>query len=326
VQLEAYKRYETRDPETAEAEVAKLLSPGHLVVRAEDRPRFAALASLADTGPVGIGFMRYGAATTIERRASSPYVGVAIPLTGHMKVWLDGRPAEVRAGASMAVIGANDPLRFEWAEGCDVLVLRVSTAFLASTARAFRDDELPLPARSAHRVFSLARGHALCSAASLLVETLGRYRSTADVPRGLLHLLAEHACSALLLGLAQEGPTTARRPHAAPSDAVRSAIRLIDEERAAELNVGELARHVGVSVRALELGFRRALDETPHQYMVRTRLRKAHRDLLAADVRDGRTVTEIAARWGFFHPGRFAARYQAVYGVAPSTSLRSPTA
>ncbi|WAL67794.1 helix-turn-helix domain-containing protein [Amycolatopsis cynarae] len=75
-------------------------------------------------------------------------------------------------------------------------------------------------------------------------------------------------------------------------------MRLIEDETAAVFNVGELARHLGVTVRALELGFRRALDETPHEYLRRIRLGRAHRELVAADA----------------------------YGVTPSVSLKASPA
>ncbi|MFD0431516.1 helix-turn-helix domain-containing protein [Streptomyces zhihengii] len=51
------------------------------------------------------------------------------------------------------------------------------------------------------------------------------------------------------------------------------------------------------------------------------RLARAHRDLRAADRRTT-GVMEVAATWGFAHPGRFAAAYRAVYGTAPSATLR----
>ena len=39
----------------------------------------------------------------------------------------------------------------------------------------------------------------------------------------------------------------------------------------------------------------------------------------------GVTVTEIAAHWGFFHPGHFASYYRRTYGRPPSwTLLRGP--
>jgi len=54
----------------------------------------------------------------------------------------------------------------------------------------------------------------------------------------------------------------------------------------------------------------------------RVRLARAHADLLAAKPGDGRTVTAIAARWGFPGASRFTSRYREVYGVPPSRTLR----
>nr|WP_257019637.1 helix-turn-helix domain-containing protein [Streptomyces sp. TLI_235] len=34
------------------------------------------------------------------------------------------------------------------------------------------------------------------------------------------------------------------------------------------------------------------------------------------------TVTGVAARWGFAHPGRFAEACRKAYGVAPSVTLK----
>src|SRR6516165_2424527 len=55
----------------------------------------------------------------------------------------------------------------------------------------------------------------------------------------------------------------------------------------------------------------------------RVRLDHAHQQLCAASPGDGVTVTEVATRWGFASPSRFAARYHDTYGVPPSHTLRS---
>ncbi|MFG2819644.1 helix-turn-helix domain-containing protein [Kitasatospora sp. NPDC048365] len=68
---------------------------------------------------------------------------------------------------------------------------------------------------------------------------------------------------------------------------------------------------------------RRHLDTTPLAHLRRVRLDAAHRDLLAADPRTT-TVTEIAVRWGFAHPGHFAAHYRDAYRTSPSTTLYLP--
>ncbi|WP_320775967.1 helix-turn-helix domain-containing protein, partial [Streptomyces sp. CRN 30] len=46
----------------------------------------------------------------------------------------------------------------------------------------------------------------------------------------------------------------------------------------------------------------------------RVRLARARRDLLLADPTT-QTVTAVACRWGFAHPGRFAAGYRTAYGA-----------
>jgi AraC family ethanolamine operon transcriptional activator len=47
----------------------------------------------------------------------------------------------------------------------------------------------------------------------------------------------------------------------------------------------------------------------------------ATRDLLAAQGSD-RPVSDIAMKWGFWHLGRFSAYHAALYGEAPSQTVR----
>ncbi|MFG2603554.1 helix-turn-helix domain-containing protein [Streptomyces sp. NPDC048514] len=60
---------------------------------------------------------------------------------------------------------------------------------------------------------------------------------------------------------------------------------------------------------------------TPLAHLRRVRLAHAHHDLVAADPGTGITVTAIAARWGFHHPGRFAAVYREAYRRSPHETL-----
>ena len=84
--------------------------------------------------------------------------------------------------------------------------------------------------------------------------------------------------------------------------------------------VGDLARHCGVSVRALAKGFARHLNTSPLQYMIDLRLDRV-RQQLQAHGREG-NVTEVAQRWGFTHAGQFAARYRNRFGELPSQTQR----
>ncbi|MEU2555499.1 helix-turn-helix transcriptional regulator [Streptomyces sp. NPDC003280] len=102
---------------------------------------------------------------------------------------------------------------------------------------------------------------------------------------------------------------------------LRRALAYIDDHAGEPVTVADIAGAARVTVRALQYAFRRHLDTTPLAQLRRVRLAHAHHDLLAADPADGATVTEIAARWGFYHPGRFASLYRDTYRRAPRLAL-----
>ncbi|GAA2253099.1 hypothetical protein GCM10010145_21070 [Streptomyces ruber] len=115
-------------------------------------------------------------------------------------------------------------------------------------------------------------------------------------------------------------PTGPDRNDAHPTT-LRRAIAYIDGHADQPISVADIADAAHVTIRALQYAFRRHLDTTPLAHLRRVRLSHAHQDLVAASPCGGVTVTEIAARWGFFHPGRFAAHYRGAYGRTPLQTL-----
>jgi AraC-like DNA-binding protein len=75
-----------------------------------------------------------------------------------------------------------------------------------------------------------------------------------------------------------------------------------------------------VSVRALQSGFRDALDTSPLAFLRDRRLTHARRELAESSPRTG-SVAEIAERWGFAHHGRFSVDYRRRFGEQPSQTL-----
>ncbi|MEW2514414.1 helix-turn-helix transcriptional regulator [Streptomyces sp. NPDC046870] len=102
---------------------------------------------------------------------------------------------------------------------------------------------------------------------------------------------------------------------------LRRALAYIDDHADQPVTVADIAAAAHVTVRALQYAFRRHLDTTPLAQLRRVRLSHAHHELMAADPGSGVTVTEIAARWGFHHPGRFASLYRGTYRRAPHETL-----
>jgi AraC-like DNA-binding protein len=71
-----------------------------------------------------------------------------------------------------------------------------------------------------------------------------------------------------------------------------------------------------VSVRALHYGFQKFVGESPFDHLRKVRLEAAYADLKQAP--DGVSIAEIARKWGFPNPGRFAQFCKACYGRSPS--------
>lgn len=103
----------------------------------------------------------------------------------------------------------------------------------------------------------------------------------------------------------------------------RMAVEFLDAHASLPITVEDAARAAGTTTPALVRAFRanHPLGLHPLQHLRRTRLAAAHADLAAGSPALGDTVREIALRWGFAHPGRFAAAYRRAHGVYPRETL-----
>jgi transcriptional regulator GlxA family with amidase domain len=102
---------------------------------------------------------------------------------------------------------------------------------------------------------------------------------------------------------------------------LRRATTFIHDNAHSDIGLADIAAALGVTPRSVQYMFRRHLGTTPLEYLRRVRLDRAHRDLKAADPSVD-TVTAIAGRWGFSHPGRFSVAYKQLFGTPPSQTLR----
>ncbi len=116
-------------------------------------------------------------------------------------------------------------------------------------------------------------------------------------------------------------PTIEDRHDAHPVT-LRRAVAFIDENVDCDIAVADIAAAAFVTIRTVQLAFRRHMDTTPLEYLRRVRLDRAHRDLMRATPGDGLTVTAVAYRWGFHSSSRFTAAYRRAYGVTPSRTLQ----
>jgi AraC-like DNA-binding protein len=314
--------YRTADPAVATREAARLFARHQL--RVVDRmARFDAMASVGDLSGVAVNYVTFGAAVQIERPPTDTYLGLMVPMTGHLTVKHDGRAFTASPALGTGVVLGPGRVRMSWTADCQVLSFRISPGRLqeqvlklmpATDDTRARFGTSPLAGNALHTVRALAQ---------LTADTFDGSAPRSALPATVLAQLRDTVLTAVLLSI--PSTLTSHILRQAPPrrrGSVQAAIDLIAAEDRGELSLGEIAGRVGVGLRALELGFRQELDTTPMRYLRMSRLQHARDDLLAAGPGSGVRVAEVAQKWGFFHTGRFSKIYQERFGEHPSTTLR----
>jgi AraC-like DNA-binding protein len=120
-------------------------------------------------------------------------------------------------------------------------------------------------------------------------------------------------------------PTRSDRTHQSQSRIVKAAEAHALANADDRLYVTDLCRVAAVSERTLEYAFKQVLGLTPITYLIRWRLHRVRRALLAAAA-ESTTVSAEALKWGFWHFGEFSRAYKNCFGEAPSETLRRKAA
>ncbi|MBY3395683.1 AraC family transcriptional regulator [Rhizobium laguerreae] len=157
-----------------------------------------------------------------------------------------------------------------------------------------------------------------------IVSSLHRGLS-GDGPLQRAPLAVSSLCDAAIYLLLESCPNRYSNELALPAPApaprhVKWAIDFMQEHIAEPISLSDIAMAAKVSVRTLQQGFRQFRNTTPMSYLQDLRMAAAHRDLLESDARQA--IADVALKWGFMHPGRFAAEYRKRFGQLPSQTLK----
>jgi transcriptional regulator GlxA family with amidase domain len=112
-------------------------------------------------------------------------------------------------------------------------------------------------------------------------------------------------------------PDEIRRPAVSSRDERRvvSVVRHVERQFGEPCSLGDMARLAGLSPYHFLRIFRRVIGLTPHQYLLRNRLRSAAAALVGSDA----PVTEVALAAGFGDMSNFARNFHAEYRMTPSS-------
>lgn len=261
--------------------------------------------------------VRYELAASVQS-AIDPIDQVMACRVASRGAWIGTPRRDLNAG--MPWLAVDGQTRARWSERADVRAFVFDRTFAEDAARQLTgDDRFSLRASgfsaspqsrelASHweRVFLHVAGSCFSTGiSSPLIES--------ELRRHALHT----TLSVFSPAFAEALDRAAQRV-AAPRT-VRRAIAYMEAHAHEPITVDDVAEAAGISTRGLQYAFRRALGVTPTEYLRNERLARAHAELQEGT---GMPVAEVARRWGFASPSRFAKHYRATYGRSPRQTLR----
>ncbi len=97
------------------------------------------------------------------------------------------------------------------------------------------------------------------------------------------------------------------------------AVSMINNHIDEKISIPSLCRVTGLSERSLQYAFKERFQVTPKEYIKAVKLNKVRKELVE---NESQKISTIAAKYGFWHMGQFAAEYKKWFGELPSQSLR----
>lgn len=302
---------ETTNPDEAQAVLCGVYGPHAL--RVQQERSLALKLRGAEFARLHLGEVRYGTPTRMAMpRAHGHWV---FSYLRQGEVWRSG-DRELYAAGDAGVIAPDEMHGLEMSGDMELLNLRVDDADMRSACRALLGSDLAHPLRFADHC---GAGGAPVAA---LLRVLGHLAATPAYPHAAAQQLEARLRDAALFELLLAWPNSYTRGFDAPAALPPSTRRARDyiHAHAADVpSVADIAQAAGVGVRALARGFERHFGVSPQRYLQQYRLERVREELRSAA--PGVTVTAVAAQWGFWQLGSFAARYRERFGEAPSQTL-----
>jgi AraC-like DNA-binding protein len=314
--LHRFRVLRTRDPDEMCREVAGQLSTHRLELAS--RREFCATVNRVQLGASALMYVAYGTSVRVTTDPLEDHVVLMVPIAQPMRVEMKDHVTQSGPEAAV-IVPRRCATRVAGGPEIGSLVVRIGADDVARHFRRLVPDaghRAPVfePGRPLNPALVAGSVHALRHAVDL---------GPHDLPALVLQELNRQLLTALLFGCRHSGLDRLLAPPPTASWAkIRSAVDLMEDAPHGDISVEAVAEEVGLSLRALQDGFRRDIGLSPRAYLKRVRLQRVRSGLLGADPSEGTTVTDLALAHGFTHLGRFAVEYREAFGETPSASLQ----
>lgn len=312
-------RFRTTDLDSARAQITETFAEHKMSVG--DRATLDCRLDLTPSGRLTLARLGYGTDVTISGPPMRSVYHVNLPISGANTVQQNGTTRTSTAGRSGIAMVPSGPVTMWWSPDGVQYAIKLPKELLEAHAAKLTGRPVDGSIRFALEFdLSTAQGQTLKATASFLYGELTRPGGLATMP-AVRHELESALMTELLMTIpSQLRPGLLGEPTPTRRSKIREVMEYIDEHPGQELSTADLAALAGISERTLQAGFQDVAGMSPRAYVRGVRLDRVHQELSAADPA---SVTDVAARWGFFHPGRFAQQYRDRFGVLPSDTARS---
>ncbi|WP_433825145.1 AraC family transcriptional regulator [Actinoplanes sp. CA-015351] len=286
------------------------------------RPGWTASFAVGGDDVVTVGDLHFGVDVRIRAGELGSY-HVNMPLHGGLAFHQGSAASQLATPACAGVYQpTGDTVIDRWEGDCRIIAVKIGRAELENQLARMLDAPIRGP-------IDLAPMLDLTNGAGAAWARLARMIAADTSEAGLTRhpvigaRLRETLVSGLLTasGHRYRDAMERHRPVLAAPGAIRRVVEAMRAQPGRPFTVADLAVIAGVGVRSLQQSFQRYVGMPPMTYLRQLRLGLVHEELRQA--RPGTTVAQVAYRYGFTHPSRFAAAYRERYGVTPSDTLRT---
>ncbi len=291
-------------------------------LRAEDVPLRMQL-NAARQRRFTLGFLAYGAPTELRMPPTETTYHVNLTTRGTTFAERgDGSRALTEARTSGVVLLPDQLNTVRWTADAEQLILKIPRTRLESHLSDLIGSRVvkPIDFRFGFST-ETPRGRSLLASVEFLARELDRPGGITETPLAREQLEA-FVMTQLLFAVRNSytDRLEAYVPKARPSR-LQAVLTYLDTHADQPLTPGDLARVGCMSVRALHAAFRDELGLSPMAHLRRIRLDHVRAELLGRTSSEER-ISDIAVRWGFYHPSRFARQYHERFGELPSDTAR----
>ena len=321
--LVGHEIFYTEDLYEASTLIGQALSPNRLTLDEFDSVRFAAGLHGVRLRDVCMMHLDLHVAATLVMDCTGPYYAVHMPMNSQAVCVENGY--EFVANTTRAAVtspGQNVTMRFD--HDSPQLIIRIEQEALVRHVTRLLGRRLVRPLVFEPEMDLLTDPAVRWNGALQMLNTeVFHQGSLVQLGHGV-GPLEDMIISSLLLVQPSNYYEQLLRPDPKPgSPVVRASLDFIEAHLREPITLTDIARHVNMSARAIQQGFRSELGTTPMAYLRDRRLERAREELTDAIPADGITVTDVAVRLGFSHLSYFAQLYRQRWGESPSDTLRT---